>query len=100
MYSKKQLETALVRYEIIAPLLEKDLETAELRERREKVKVEQGVSERTLRRYVAAYRHAGYAGLTRKERADAGSSRVVTEEILSAAIALKEELPQRSIRAI
>ena len=100
MYSKKQLETALVRYEVIAPLLEKSLEAAELRERRAKIKAEYGISERSLRRYVASYRRDGYAGLTRKARADAGSPRVMTEEVLSAAIALKEELPQRSIRAI
>jgi len=91
---------ALARYETIAPLLEKDLEPAQWRERRERIKAEYGISERSLRRYVAAYRHAGYAGLTRRTRADAGSLRVMTEDVLSAAVALKEELPQRSIRAI
>lgn len=100
MYTKKQLETALLRHEIIAPLLEECIEPAQRQERRAKVMKQYGISERSLRRYVAAYRKEGYAGLTRKERSDAGCGRVITPEVLSAAITLKEELPQRSIRAI
>jgi len=78
-------------------LLEEGIEPAERQERRAKAMAQHDISERSLRRYIAAYRKEGYAGLTRKERNDAG---VITEDVLSAAIVLKEELPQRSIRAI
>jgi len=100
MFSKEQLETALLRHEIIAPLLEDGLEMAERQKRRKDVMQQYSISERSLRRYIAAYRKEGYVGLTRKKRNDAGQGRVITEEVLASAIALKEELPQRSIRAI
>lgn len=100
MFTQEQLQTALSRHEIIAPLLQEGLEAAEKRKRRCEIMQKYEISERSLRRYIAAYRQDGYVGLTRKKRSDSGQGRIISEDILSAAIELREELPQRSIRAI
>jgi len=94
-------DVALKRYAAIAPLLEPGLEPAEARHRRAVIlEREPGVSERTLRRYLAAYREHGFDGLCPKKRVDAGKSRTVSPEVLADAEALKRELPQRSVRQI
>jgi len=55
-------ETALKRHEIIAPLLVPGLDGAEKRRIRREILEREGISERTLRRYLAAYREAGMKG--------------------------------------
>ena len=95
-------ETALKRYVAVAPLLEPGLEAAEARRRRAEILNRETcpVSERTLRRYAAAYREQGFDGLCPKKRTDAGRLRAVRPEILEAAAELKRELPQRSVKRI
>jgi len=66
-------EIAEQRFELIAPLLEPDIEQAERRARREKILERQRllgkpISERTLRRYVQLYREKGLKGLEPKGR--------------------------------
>ncbi len=55
---------------------------------------------RTLRRWATAYRDEGFEGLQRKERGDKGQLRAMNAAVLDRAIALKEELPSRSVRQI
>jgi len=55
-----------------------------------------GVSERTLRRWVEAYKKGGYDALRPRERKDKGSLRAISEENLNEAIELKKEEPGRS----
>ena len=94
-------DVALKRYAQIAPLLEDGLEPAEARRRRAEIlSKEEAVSERTLRRYLAAYREKGFDGLCPKKRTDAGKTRAVAREVLEEAAALKQELPQRSVQRI
>jgi transposase InsO family protein len=95
-------ETALKRYALIAPLLEPALEEAEASRRRAEIleRAPRPVSERTLRRHLAAYRERGFDGLCPKRRTDAGKPRAVQPEVLEEAAALKRELPQRSVRAV
>lgn len=95
-------DVALKRYALIAPLLEPGLEEAEARKRRREILANGTcpVSERTLRRYLAAYRERGFDGLCPKKRTDAGRPRAVTPELLAEAVALKRELPQRSVRSV
>jgi hypothetical protein len=57
------IETALRRHEIISPLLTPGLNEAEKRRIRRKILEREGISERTLRRYLAAYRKNRYEGL-------------------------------------
>jgi len=93
-------EIALTRFQLIAPLLEPDLEEAERRRRRKAILAKTSYSERTIRRYVAAYREKGFAGLYPKTRIDAGKTRAIKKEILEEAAELKKELPERSIRQV
>ena len=58
------------------------------------------VSERTLRRYLAAYRERGFDGLCQKRRADTGRPRAMPAKVLEEAAGLKRELPQRSVRSV
>jgi len=93
-------ETALKRHEIIAPLLVPGLEEAEKRRIRREILEREGISERTLRRYLAAYREDGYEGLKPKTRSDNGKLKAISREILDRAAELKQELPERSVRRI
>jgi len=103
-------EVALWRYGIIAPLLSPDLDPAEARAirqgiiRRRHVLAGGGpareVSARTLRRWLEAYRKGGFAGLRPKTRKDRGRPRHIEPEVLEKAVALREEVPERSTRQI
>lgn len=98
-------EIAEQRFELIAPLLEPDIEQAERRARREKILERQRllgkpISERTLRRYVQLYREKGLKGLEPKGRDDCGMLRGLSRSVLDEAKILKAELPQRSVRQI
>lgn len=98
---KDPKEAALKRYARIAPLLLDGLEPAEARQRRAEILLwEPAVSERTLRRHLAAYRERGFDGLCPKKRTDAGRPRAIPPELLAEAAALKRELPQRSVRSV
>jgi transposase InsO family protein len=98
--NKEIIKAALSRYEIIAPLLTPELEKSEKRRIRHKILEKGGISARTLRRYLAAYRKGGYEGLEPKNRSDTGSLKRIPQEILDRAVELKQELPQRSVRRI
>lgn len=98
-------DVALQRFEIIAPLLDPDLELAERALRREAILASQKakgepISARTLRRYLQNYRELGFDGLYPRVRSDQGKPRVLQEELLKAAVILKQELPRRSVRQI
>jgi putative transposase len=98
---KDPRDVALKRYASIAPLLEASLEPAEARQRRAEILAkETAVSERTLRRHLAAYREWGFDGLCPKRRTDAGKPRAMPPDVLEDAVALKMELPQRSVRSV
>lgn len=103
-------EVALWRYGIIAPLLAPDLDPTEARRIRAdivgrkhvcpgEVKARE-VSERTLRRWLAAYRRGGFSALGPKPRKDRGKPRNIDPQVLEKAVALREEVPERSARQI
>jgi len=100
MTNIEALEKALKKHEIIAPLLQPGLDKAEKRRLRREILEREGISERTLRRYIAEYRAKGYEGLLPKTRTDTGEQRAITQEILERAIEIKQELPERSVRRI
>lgn len=93
-------ESALLKYAVISPLLQENLEACEKRKIRREILSREGMSERTLRRYLESYRKSGFNGLLPKERSDKGKSIAIPLEILVEATKLKEELPQRSTRRI
>ena len=100
MVRNEELETALKRHEMIAPLLVPGLDESEKRRIRREILGREGISERTLRRYVASYRNKSYEGLLQKSRNDSGKVRAITQEVLNRAAELRQELPERSVRRI
>ena len=66
-------EEGLRRYRIIAPLLEEGLAESEKRSICRLIRSREGLSGRTLRRYVAAFKRGGFDTLLPRERKDKGS---------------------------
>lgn len=96
---KKAEEIANLRVQLILPLLADGLDQAKEREIRKRICEENGISDRTLRRYLEKYRKDGYLGLRplskgRKE------SKAIAPELLEQAILLRREVPRRSISQI
>ena len=88
------------RFEMIAPLLNEGLDTFERRRLRARILESSGINERTLRRYIQAYKEKGYRCLADIPRSDKGSLRTVPECAITEAVALREELPSRSVGRI
>jgi transposase InsO family protein len=95
-------EKALKKFQIIAPLLEENLDKAAAFNLRLKLAEEHGLSERTLRRYVNAYQKNGFEGLKPIERIHYRKESMPDnyEELLLEAIQLRREVPRRSIEQI
>jgi putative transposase len=93
-------EEGLRRYRIIIPLLEEGLSESERRAIRQLIRRQEGISDRTLRRYVAAYREGGFDALLPRERRDKGTSKAILAEVLELAGEMRRELPSRSGRRI
>ncbi len=93
-------EEGLRRYRIIAPLLEEGLAECEKRHIRRLIRSREGLSGRTLRRYVAAFKQGGFDALLPRERKDKGSCKAISAEALEMAAELRRELPGRSAERI
>jgi transposase InsO family protein len=93
-------EEGLRRYGIIVPLLEEGLTEGEKRHIRRLICGREGLSERTLRRYVAAFRRGGFDALLPRERKDKGSCKAIPPQALELAAELRRELPGRSAERI
>jgi transposase InsO family protein len=89
-------DKALNHFSIISPLLEEGISAAEMARRRCMLLEREGISERTLRRWIASYRKDGFKGLERRERNDKGVSKSISPEVLSLAGEMRRELPRRS----
>ncbi len=95
---EKRDEKGAKKFELIAPLMQTGLGAAEIRRRRAEIMEEYSLSERTLRRYIAAYKKHGFGGLLPKARKK--GARALSAEVLEAAVRLRRELPERSVRNI
>lgn len=95
-------EIALQKYTMISPLLDENIDPAAARELRSKLAEQNGLSERTLRRYVNAYQKKGFEGLKPSERVRYKKEVMPDnyEEILQEAIQLRREVPRRSVEQI
>ena len=97
---------ALRRFTLISPLLEPALPAAEASARRRALlatRTPEGapvLSARTLRRWLELYHAGGLEALRPCHRRDLGVVKTITPDVLDAAIALKEELPTRSVRSL
>jgi len=93
-------EEGLRRYQIIVPLLEEDLAECEKRQVRRLICDREGLSRRTLRRWVATFKSQGFDGLLPRERKDKGSCKAIPAEALKMAAELRQELPARSAQRV
>ena len=99
---KWQDEEALKRYQMIAPLLNEDLDEAKRRQLREDIAAKYEISKRSLYRYEAKYREDSFTGLRPMNREKRRSQALPEnwDEIVGEAIQLKREVPKRSVRQI
>lgn len=103
-------EKALLRYRLIAPLLDPDLKRGEKKQLLAAIATkvhrlpngkERCFSLETIRNWFKRYCKFGFAnGLKTKQRSDRGKCRVIPEEVIRKACDLKIEVPQRTLRKI
>ncbi|MCD8286521.1 MAG: DDE-type integrase/transposase/recombinase [Clostridia bacterium] len=93
-------EVMFERLRIIARLTEPGLKKDECAQIRQKICEEYDISEKTVRRWVAAYMAAGGPkGLLPKKR-ESKKPRVISDSVLARAIELRKENPRRSVERI
>ena len=99
---KWQDEEALKRYQMIAPLLDEDLDDAKRRQLREEIAEKYQISKRSLYRYEAKYREESFNGPRPMNRTKRRNQNLPEnyDEIVAEAIQLKREVPKRSVRQI
>ena len=99
---KWQDEAALRRYQMIAPLLDPEMDDAKRCQLREEIAKKNGISVRSLYRYEAGYRQDQFNGLRPMNREKRRSQALPEnyDEIIAEAIQLKREVPRRSVRQI
>lgn len=97
-----QESEALKRFTLISPLLQKDLDPAKRIMLRRQIAEQNGVSVRSLYRYEKSYRSGQFHGLKPANRGQRRSTRLPEnfESLLSEAIQLRREVPQRSVEQI
>lgn len=88
------------RIQVLGPLLYGGVDRAKRVVLMREISEREGVSERTLRRWLFSYEHEGYQGLLPKSNPYGGAAGSVTEEIADQAVMLRREVPTRSIRQI
>lgn len=97
-----QDETALARYTMIAPLLDAEIDNAKRVALRKEIAEDNSTTIRTLYRYEKAYKTGGFSGLRPSEREKHLSQALPDnfQELLSEAIQLRREVPDRSVEQI
>ena len=97
-----QDEKALARFQLISPLFDSAFDPARKIQLRKDLAAQTGLSEKTLRRYEAAYREGGFTGLKPQDRTKHRSQALPRnfDELLAEAIQLKREVPTRSVHQI
>lgn len=94
---KWQDEEALRCYQMIAPLLDEDLDEGKRRQLREETAEKYGISKRSLYRYEAKYRKEAFDELCPMKREKRRSQALPEnyDEIVGEAVQLKREVPKR-----
>jgi len=97
---RKAEEVAAQRVQLLAPLLAEGLDSAKELKLRKEIAEQNGLSERTMRRYLERYRNGGFQSLAPKSRGKQPKDSVISEIALEQAILLRREVPSRSIAQI
>jgi len=92
--------TATNRVRILTPLLQEGMDTARRVQIFRQINHSEGISERTLRRWLSAYEQNGFQGLMPATREYRGRPGSVSENILDEAVILRREVPGRSVTQI
>jgi transposase InsO family protein len=94
---RKAEDVASERMQLLAPLLAEGLDTARASQIKRQICEQTGLSERTLRRYLAKYRQEGFGGLRPRGKGRQPSEATIPPEVLEQAILLRREVPGRSV---
>lgn len=97
---KKADEIAVQRVQLLSPLLVEGLDGAKVTHLKSQICEQTGISERTIRRYLAQYKNNGFDGLKPKGKGQLLREGAIPPEILDQAILLRREVPNRSIAQI
>lgn len=96
MSQEERNRSALRRYAMIDPLVDRALQRGEKATLLADAKRRYGVSVSTLKRYLKQYENKRVAGLERQPRSDRGQPRRLPPEALELAAALRAEVPTRT----
>lgn len=96
---KKAEEIAVQRVQWLSPLLAEGLDAAQFKELKKRICEGHGISDRTLRRYLAQYQKEGFGGLKPKGKGRVASM-TIAPDLLEQAILLRREVPSRSVAQI
>lgn len=96
---KKAEAIAAERMQMLAPLLAEGLDPAKASQLKTQICSQTGLSERTLRRYLAQYRAGGFDALKPKGKGRP-SEEAIPIQVLDQAILLRREVPSRSVAQI
>ncbi|WP_373230553.1 DDE-type integrase/transposase/recombinase [Cohnella sp.] len=96
---KKAEEIASLRVQLLSPLLAEGMDSAKAQALKKQICEQHGLSDRTLRRYLAKYREEGFGGLRPKSKGRQESSNIAPE-VMEQAILLRREVPGRSVAQI
>lgn len=95
---KKAEDIAAQRMQLLSPLLADGMDAAKAGQIKAQICEQAGLSERTIRRYLAAYRKEGFEGLKPKGKDRHGGA--ISPQLLEEAILLRREVPTRSVAQI
>ena len=99
--NKKSEECAQNRFKVITPVLvalDEGADEAKLAQVKREVCIQNGISRRTLMRWVDAHKKDGFNGLKPIPRS--GGTSVLLEELIEEAILLRREVPMRSVSTL
>lgn len=97
-----QDDTALARFQMIAPLMDDSLDHAKRIQLRHQIATENDLSYKTIKRYDDAYQCNGFEGLKPKNHTPRNKDGLPEnyDELLQEAIQLRREVPSRSVDKI
>lgn len=93
-------EIAEQKIKLLSPLLASGLDGAKAMEIRQQICRDTGISDRTIRRYLADYKRDGFNGLKPKGKNHFKAEEAIPINVINEAIALRREVPSRSVNQI
>ena len=97
-----QDDAALERFQMIAPLLDEELDPAKHIQLRRQAAEQNGLSDKTISRYEKAFREGGFEGLKPRSGGPRNRGRLPEnfDELVEEAKQLRREVPSRSVEKV